>query len=249
MSLRIGVASDLHFEFHRDGGTTLADYLAKACQCDVLVVAGDLAVGRQTTVALGLLAERFQHVVYVPGNHEHYAASRGVLSAAIAEAVAAHPNVHHLDKSSVTIEGRRFLGGTMWFRKPSQLSAERYARLKGCMTDFSLIPDFESWVYEENQATIEYLLKEAGPDDVVVTHHLPAIQSVHPKYAGDALNVFFLCDVGNVVDDNKPALWVHGHTHESMDYTRGKTRVVCNPFGYAAREENPSFTFRKVVVL
>jgi predicted phosphodiesterase len=34
---------------------------------------------------------------------------------------------------------------------------------------------------------------------------------------------------------------VHGHTHESFDYEIGKTRVVCNPRGYASIEENRGF--------
>lgn len=26
--------------------------------------------------------------------------------------------------------------------------------------------------------------------------------------------------------------WFHGHTHDSCDYQFGRTRVLCNPFGY-----------------
>jgi hypothetical protein len=40
---------------------------------------------------------------------------------------------------------------------------------------------------------------------------------------------------------HQPRLWIHGHTHESFDYKIGKTRVVCNPRGYAAIEENKGF--------
>jgi hypothetical protein len=38
-------------------------------------------------------------------------------------------------------------------------------------------------------------------------------------------------------------LWVHGHTHDSFDYTIKGTRVVCNPRGYARDgvNENPHF--------
>ena len=38
-------------------------------------------------------------------------------------------------------------------------------------------------------------------------------------------------------------LWVHGHTHDSFDYTVDGTRVVCNPRGYAKAgvDENPRF--------
>ena len=36
-------------------------------------------------------------------------------------------------------------------------------------------------------------------------------------------------------------LWIHGHTHESFDYEIGKTRVICNPRGYAPIEINKEF--------
>jgi hypothetical protein len=29
------------------------------------------------------------------------------------------------------------------------------------------------------------------------------------------------------------ALWIHGHIHARQDYFCGRTRVVCNPRGYA----------------
>jgi pyruvate carboxylase len=31
-------------------------------------------------------------------------------------------------------------------------------------------------------------------------------------------------------------LWIHGHTHESMDYELNGTRVVCNPRGYLPQQ-------------
>ena len=43
------------------------------------------------------------------------------------------------------------------------------------------------------------------------------------------------------MDDDRPALWVHGHMHESYDYEAYGTRVVCNPRGYAPDALNPDF--------
>jgi predicted phosphodiesterase len=38
-------------------------------------------------------------------------------------------------------------------------------------------------------------------------------------------------------------VWIHGHTHDSFDYSRNGTRVVCNPRGYVTRRgaENNEF--------
>jgi hypothetical protein len=41
--------------------------------------------------------------------------------------------------------------------------------------------------------------------------------------------------------EHQPRLWIHGQTHESYDYRIGKTRVTCNPRGYASIEENKGF--------
>ncbi len=43
----------------------------------------------------------------------------------------------------------------------------------------------------------------------------------------------------------QPALWVHGHTHDSADYHLGSTHVVCNPFGYLGHELNDRWSSGK----
>jgi len=46
-------------------------------------------------------------------------------------------------------------------------------------------------------------------------------------------------DLEGLILASRPALWVHGHVHDSHDYRIGSTRIVCNPRGY--HSENPSF--------
>ena len=39
-------------------------------------------------------------------------------------------------------------------------------------------------------------------------------------------------------------IWIHGHTHTSMDYMVEDCRVLCNPCGYrvqGGKPENPAF--------
>ena len=78
-----------------------------------------------------------------------------------------------------------------------------------------------------------------GPT-IVATHYLPHRHSIHPKYEGDRFNPAFVSDLAHLV--RLPvALWIHGHTHESLDYVVNGTRVVCNPRGYLPMEPNPAF--------
>ena len=92
------------------------------------------------------------------------------------------------------------------------------------------------------------LKKPYSGQTVVVTHHLPLAMSIHEKYQRSPLNPAFASDLSELVRE-PVALWVHGHTHESMDYTLAGTRVVCNPRGYLPLEPNPIFDPELVIGL
>jgi Icc-related predicted phosphoesterase len=65
-------------------------------------------------------------------------------------------------------------------------------------------------------------------------------------HRGDLLNPCFASDLSALL--RPPVkLWIHGHTHESMDYDIEGTRVVCNPRGYLPEEPNKRFNPRLVV--
>ena len=57
----------------------------------------------------------------------------------------------------------------------------------------------------------------------------------------------FVSDLSEMIEKHKPAVWVHGHLHQTYDYEVGETRIVCNPRGYAVvnsagmRVENRGF--------
>ena len=131
------------------------------------------------------------------------------------------------DNDVTVIDGQRFVAGTMWF--PDDPAA---AKLKGFLTDFHVIRGFEPWVYEQNTAFARLLEAELAPDDVVLTHHLPAPGSVWPRFVGSPRYVFFLSDMSTNIEARHPKLWIHGHTHTRCDYRLGGTRVVANPLGY-----------------
>jgi Icc-related predicted phosphoesterase len=235
--LTIGFVSDLHVEFHADGGRTLAEEIDPE-GLDVLVLAGDIAVGQGIGPALDLFCRRFPaaDIVYVLGNHEHYGTARAVVEAATAGARERNANLHVLDGDVVEIRGQRFLGGSLWFRDAPESRPHR-----SWLTDFQTIPGFVPWVFEENDRQLAFLRDELRAGDVVVTHHLPAYECVSPRFRGSPLNAFFVCDVEPLIRERAPALWVHGHTHDSVDVVVGETRIVCNPFGYARSEVNPAY--------
>lgn len=87
------------------------------------------------------------------------------------------------------------------------------------------------------------LSRETNMRRVVVTHHLPSARSIAPRFAHWPTNASYASHLDDVIETHAPDLWIHGHTHAFVDYTIGRTRVVCNAHGYmkGERRENPDF--------
>ena len=241
--MRILVMSDLHFEFHEDAGASFMESLDPT-GVDVLVLAGDIAVGSEIPAALVLFCRRFRRaqVIFVHGNHEFYHSTVPEVQQLTRQVARRHRNLRWLETRTVKLQGQRFLGATLWFpHDPSALPNRQY------LSDFFEIQDFEPWVYEQNRRTVAWLRRVARPGDVVITHHLPTPQAVAPLFADNALNPFFVCDVEDVITKQRPALWIFGHTHGSADFQLAETRLVCNPLGYVGAEQNAGFESRFIV--
>ena len=228
---------------------------------DLVILAGDIARPREAVSwALGLS----RPVLYVPGNHEFYDSS---IADTVKElkTLCDSTRIHVLDRNELIISGVRFLGATLWTdfmlwgdseqRTLAMQEAQRFMR------DFSKIhvgepvprlftPDDAAALCRADARWLESRLAEphAGPT-VVITHHAPSRQSIHPRFANSLINGCFVSDLQLLVDGQRVQLWVHGHTHDSFDYMLHGTRVVCNPRGYAKDgvNENPLFDSNFVV--
>ena len=227
--MKLQIMSDLHLEMHADRG---AEFIRNSdpTGVDVLVLAGDITMARHyedLENVFRLLVRKYRHILYVPGNHEYYKSSPKQVGRNLARLAKDIPEVVIPENGAVVIGGQRFVGGTMWFR-PDPLGE----LTKRFMNDFSLIEDFEPWVYDQNIAFEKALATQLEAGDVVLTHHLPTPESIAPKFARSALNAFFLCDMTSYLRDLQPKLWIHGHTHNGCDYVIDDTRVVANPLGY-----------------
>jgi Icc-related predicted phosphoesterase len=224
--MKILPISDLHFEFQADHGKAFVESLSP--DYDVVVIAGDMTMHKYgISEALRLFCNKYRNVVFVPGNHEYYASDRGRVNVSLRKAKAHFPNLHVLENDVAEIEGHRFLGTTMWFKRTMMTDL-----LAPSWSDFLSIHGLFNWVYKQNEEALNFLQLEMKTGDIVVTHHLPSVRSVHEKYKYEQTNCFYVCDVDDLIVRREPALWIHGHTHESNDYVIGKTRVVCNPYGY-----------------
>lgn len=227
--MKIQYLSDLHLDFeprNRDWPALVENIPVVG---DVLVLAGDFAEihFKHYKAALQRLCARWPHVVMVAGNNEYYSASYSDVAAMRQEAQGCIGNLHWLEDAVAVIEGQRFVGCTLWFRKEAE--NKRYERFLG---DFDAIEDFREWVYRVNTESRTFLTERVRESDVVVTHHLPHPGSVAHKFKNSPLNRFFLCDMRPLMQAAQPALWIHGHTHTPALYREGVTQVACNPWGY-----------------
>lgn len=222
---------------------------------DVVILAGDLARPAQ-----GMdWARGFDRpVLYVPGNHEFY---RGSIPGTLAELrrLAAGTAVSVLDCDARVVGGVRFLGATLWTDFLLEQEGPRRAAAIGeavrHMHDFSRIradecgdalftPEHAAALFRAHSAWLmeKFAAPHPGPT-VVITHHSPSARSIHPRFATSLLNSCFVSDAEHLVRASGACLWIHGHTHDSFDYTIGDTRMVCNSRGYAKDgvNENPHF--------
>ena len=242
--MKILPVSDIHTEFLGQWRTEqLVDNLADA---DVVVIAGDLGTGKGLEHAIATFCRKYPHVVFVPGNHEYYGSSFPQTDELLKEINDKYDNFHWLNSSDGPIEimGHRFVGDTLWFRRPEWVD-EPGAEL---INDFSQIKSFREFVYTFNNAALRFFQESLKKRDIAVSHHLPSRLSVSEIYQTQLTTEFFVCEMDELILNRKPALWIHGHTHDSFDYMLGETRIVCNPLGYFPHESAGSdFNYNKVI--
>lgn len=188
---------------------------------------------------------QFPHVIYIMGNHEFY---HGKFYAAInymRDEVAKYPNIYMLEQDTKIIDDIVFVGGTLWTDMNKRDPLTMHA-IEGMMNDFRIIRnDYRSYapmsaldVAVRHDKTLAYfktvLADNKDKKCVVVGHHSPSHQSVHPMYAHETLmNGGYHSDLSEfILDHPQIVLWTHGHTHHPFDYKIGDTRIVCNPRGY-----------------
>lgn len=268
--MKLLILSDLHLEF--------LPLVPAGSAADVVVLAGDIDLG-VSGISWGRLSFPDQEVVYVAGNHEFYGHDWDTLLDDLREE-ARRQHVHFLENDAVDIGGVRFLGTGLWtnfdlFGADRRAEAMRAAQCY--MTDFARISvsrpqagfnpiKGKSWpgghsllvpklVRSRHLASRHWLqarlAESTDRKTIVVTHFLPSAQSVADRFKQDLTSAAFASDLDCLMGN--AALWVHGHTHDSFDYTLNGTRVVCNPRGYCEFSgsgmecENPLFDSEKTV--
>lgn len=77
-----------------------------------------------------------------------------------------------------------------------------------------------------------FAVSHDGPT-VAITRFAPTRGSIAAQFAGSPLKACFVSNLEGHIRRWRPALWLHGHVHDSFDYRIGNTRVFANPRGCA----------------
>lgn len=226
----------------------------------VLILAGDIALIDRPYMYVPMLEEmstRFKAVIYVCGNHEfyHYSVKSGYHK--LRQEIQ-HTGTFLLQNDKIKIDDVTFIGATLWtdFNKHNysdMVSAQMgLADFKFIRTGTAIDPHLRKLrpadvvsMHLDSVAYIESVLTEVKLKNdekaVVVTHHAPSYQSIHPMYYGDPYNACYYSDLDGMVLKYEPELWFHGHMHNSFNYHIGRTNIICNPRGYTPKELNKDF--------
>lgn len=278
--MKISIASDLHLEFgeldlqNTDG----ADVLVLAG--DILVAQDlydhpepevphstdmEKILGRRFTKAqqyrtfIRTVSQNFPHVVIVAGNHEFYHGRWKSSLDVLRESWGKYPNCHFLERDTWYHGDVLFVGGTLWTDMNGDDPSTQF-HLSSMMNDFRIIKNDElgftrlrpQHALDRHRNTLGYfdLVTRDHNKVVVVSHHAPHPNSIHPHHRYDVLmNGGYHSNLDNwIVSRPQIVLWCHGHMHHHNDYLVGNTRVVSNPRGYVGYDDTNNFDLFTVEV-
>lgn len=257
--MKIGIASDIHFEFDPDMPFNIEH------EGDVFVLAGD-CTAETTKIAdyVERILERYRHVVMVAGNHEFYG---NVVESVIEQLIELDEdiaNFHFLDTNynpNEMIDDVLFIGDTLWTdvtRDPQKALTVQfllndyrkiYVKDKSPEVGVRHIRPVDVSLWHQfalseikYQLSNDYVNRGENAKRIVVTHHAPSRYSL-TEYANHDGDVAYYTDLGAMLHEvTAPQIWIHGHIHDPSykgngveavrDYVLGNTRVIANPFGY-----------------
>lgn len=252
--IHIKVLSDLHLEFYKGKRfinkvhSILNSFEQSSQNNEILLLAGD--IGRVDTIAnyekykffLNSVSPLFQHVLFIPGNHEYYGSSIEKTNQKLSQL--AHENIHFLDNSVFTINNLCVLGSTLW----SPGNPQEFMKIN----DFHEIQDFfhtfENYhnIHQQHKKWLEETISLNQHDYqlLLLTHHQPSRRLIHPKYNQyEHLNPFFAAEMDHLFNYACIKYWVYGHTHTPFygKIDSSNIHFVCHPYGYP--NENPNIPF------
>lgn len=250
--MKIQYCSDLHLEFPKNNKHMKKHPLE--VMGEVLILAGDIlpfALHKMQTGFIDAIADQFEMIYWIPGNHEYYSFDAATVANPLLEKI--RSNVWMVNNQVVTYKEVKIIASTLW----SKIDVLNALEVQRSISDFFSIKwegqkfttrQFND-LHKQSIAFLENAFKETrGEKTIVATHHVPTLYNYPNKYRNSPLNNAFVTELHDLIHDCGAQYWIYGHHHENTPaFTIGNTTLITNQLGYVAHYEYGSFRRDAVV--
>ena len=244
--MKVQYCSDLHLEFKENNNYVYKHPIEPIGE--ILLLAGDIlpfALNPLKHPFFDVVADNFEAVYWVPGNHEYYGFDIGKVSDPLFEKV--RSNVFLVNNKSIAYKDLNIICTTLW----SYINPVNEWVVQKSLTDFHAIamngtPLLPAHFNSFHQAALSFLKNEIRMErqakNIVLTHHVPTLLNYPPKYKKSVLSEAFAVELHDFILEADINCWVYGHHHSNIpSFTIGKTMMLTNQLGYVKNHEHRSY--------
>ena len=228
---------------------------------DVLVIAGDIAIGDSLYEDVYRMLDQwckdhYKRAIVVLGNHDYWCSSLAGGRSKIAQWMPFCDVIDIVeDAEPIVIDDVAFIGTTMWTDVCNQeYGVSRFA-IQRRMNDYrsvrineqSFTPASVFDTIDVNnkarEAIFEAISSITDKKIVVITHHAPVMvtryvpaEFLHDYHSNGLWPAYFNTGLEEMIGDSKVDLWIFGHIHEQGQFNVGNVKLIYNCKGYQGRE-------------
>jgi predicted phosphohydrolase len=250
--MQIQYCSDLHLEFPANSKFIKKHPLEPVGE--VLILAGDIlpfGLHKMYTNFIDFIADHFEMVYWVPGNHEYYGYDLATVADPLLEKL--RSNVWLVNNQVVDYKNVSIICSTLW----SKIAVANALEIQRCISDFfsiqwqgkKLNTDQFNQLHNRSIEFLENALKEKSTGkSVVVTHHVPTLYDYPKKYRNSPFNGAFVTELYDLIHDSGVDYWIYGHHHFNIpEFKIGNSTLLTNQLGYVQHGEHLSFNKKAVI--
>lgn len=244
--MKIQYCSDLHLEFPEN--KKFLEQFPIEPVGEVLILAGDIlpfALHKRETTFIDFVADNYEMVYWIPGNHEYYHYDIALVADPLLEKL--RNNVWLINNQIITYRNINFICSTLW----SKINPVNALDIQRSVSDFFSIQwqgkKFATRQFNDlHRSCITFLetalMKTKDAINIVVTHHVPTLQHYPGKYRNSPLNEAFAVELYDFIYECRAAYWIYGHHHcNTPAFTINNTVMLTNQLGYVQQKEHAGF--------
>ena len=237
----------------------------KGSDCDVMVIGGDLHEAEDAEKfcdALRRVTVGYDHVIFVPGNHEYYSPKQHYGMSKIDNIIrqccrhVGGDTIHTLNPGVISIGGVRFVGATLWTPVPSQFrqwastAMNDYTQIWSNAYKYSNVTPGEiDQVHSQHRKFFADNVTSVPENRIVaVSHHIPTFRlydgTGQVRFGPDLAPLYHCNDMDGIISaaGDKLRCWCCGHDHKST-----AVRMVDVGFSRTNNNEDNSLFIRNAL--